>query len=789
MFIRKPSAMGYTIIELLVVITIVGILSAIGISSYSNLQKDARDNQRASKIEALSAALERYYVENGEYPGCTQLVNQSVADIATNVLNGIDTEVLAAPNSSEGTNSLASCWDLSGVLDIFAYVVPTDDDCRNGQSCLQYTLQYRKESTGQIISVPSIHAAAIAATPTTPSVAVARVVDNVVATAGASTCSSGTLQYSFSVSVNGASASNTNWSTIATSSQLAEQGKQYEYTARARCYVDQVTYSPVALSSPATYTAPIAPPSAPTVTVATVGNSTTYTWSAVTCSVGTPRYQYRYSIAPSGFVSNPEWNASTIGSVTFTTSTLGQTYTVAVRAECYNTYTFSGWGAQGSGSYYRPSTTYAFGWSNGTGADAIEDADGNIIAVGGSGLFVRKFNTYGEQLWAKRWVMDESHEWSEAVRVFRTPDGNYMMVGNYMYDDRDTQSILMIKFDTNGNEISNRSYHSWNDILSTNDAVQSSDGGYVLTGSLSDCTKNYILSKFDASGVRQWSREWGDDWNYQLAGCSNKVNRGEGVIETVDGGYVVVGVRFETGGGSIDPMISTIIKYSSSGDKLWHKKWAGVYDSVLRDEINVSLESAVATPDGGFLAVGTYGNVRQIVSGLSGTGTMLIKYSSSGNIEWDKVWVDSRGGSSYGLGVILSSSGNYIVAGRGFDGKLMLLEFNSTGGYVRGTAIPGAGVSSHSRISISELSNGNFLVSATNHGVVTTQITRVNSNLTMNNCTTTTCPSILGTSYDVAPGSSGDYTNSVYQSRSLNSTTITNSYTDELFTTTWYVSP
>jgi len=52
---------GFTLVELLVVITIIAILSVIGIAVFTGVQKNARDARRKADVEAISQALEAHY--------------------------------------------------------------------------------------------------------------------------------------------------------------------------------------------------------------------------------------------------------------------------------------------------------------------------------------------------------------------------------------------------------------------------------------------------------------------------------------------------------------------------------------------------------------------------------------------------------------------------------------------------------------------------------------------------------------------------------------------------------
>ena len=63
---RDPSA--FTLIELLVVIAIIAILAGLILSTAGGIQKKAARSRAESEIAALSAALESYKADNGDYP-------------------------------------------------------------------------------------------------------------------------------------------------------------------------------------------------------------------------------------------------------------------------------------------------------------------------------------------------------------------------------------------------------------------------------------------------------------------------------------------------------------------------------------------------------------------------------------------------------------------------------------------------------------------------------------------------------------------------------------------------
>ena len=65
---QKLKQTGFTIVELLIVIVVIGILAAITIVSYSGIQTRAKNTQIAAAMDAYEKALRQYKTFNNTYP-------------------------------------------------------------------------------------------------------------------------------------------------------------------------------------------------------------------------------------------------------------------------------------------------------------------------------------------------------------------------------------------------------------------------------------------------------------------------------------------------------------------------------------------------------------------------------------------------------------------------------------------------------------------------------------------------------------------------------------------------
>lgn len=63
---------GFTIVELLVVIVVIGILAAISIVAYNGIQERAQMAKMKSEFRSVEQAVELYKVNEGKIPECDQ---------------------------------------------------------------------------------------------------------------------------------------------------------------------------------------------------------------------------------------------------------------------------------------------------------------------------------------------------------------------------------------------------------------------------------------------------------------------------------------------------------------------------------------------------------------------------------------------------------------------------------------------------------------------------------------------------------------------------------------------
>ncbi|MDO4684715.1 MAG: type II secretion system protein [Candidatus Saccharibacteria bacterium] len=136
--------LGFTIIELMVVIIVISILATVITIGYENMQRDVRDTERAADIDVIQAALESYYDQNGAYPPASG----NLEDLAKNKL-GIHPNALKAPrDTSSGISFKAAGTNQPSVYEYLYKPLKNGSRACTGatDACEKYTLLWRKES-------------------------------------------------------------------------------------------------------------------------------------------------------------------------------------------------------------------------------------------------------------------------------------------------------------------------------------------------------------------------------------------------------------------------------------------------------------------------------------------------------------------------------------------------------------------------------------------------------------------------------------------------------------------
>jgi len=116
---------GFSLVELMVVVSIIAILMALGSVSYTTAQKKARDASRRGDMRSIQNAMEQYYVANGGYPAsCAGLEDPEFLpggvptdpkpSLSYTCTSDTDTYCACAEMENETGNSGANCAFGSG---------------------------------------------------------------------------------------------------------------------------------------------------------------------------------------------------------------------------------------------------------------------------------------------------------------------------------------------------------------------------------------------------------------------------------------------------------------------------------------------------------------------------------------------------------------------------------------------------------------------------------------------------------------------------------------------------
>lgn len=141
----KNNQRGFTIIELMVVVIMICILSALVITTSTGIQQKNRDKERQEDITTIYNQLESYYIKNSVYPTLAQ-----INDSSWRSTNMKDLNVASLQDPKGKSPNLAS----SPSSATYSYAVRASDGrpCDNtATDCTSYTLTATLESANPFV--------------------------------------------------------------------------------------------------------------------------------------------------------------------------------------------------------------------------------------------------------------------------------------------------------------------------------------------------------------------------------------------------------------------------------------------------------------------------------------------------------------------------------------------------------------------------------------------------------------------------------------------------------------
>ena len=134
----KSKQQGFTIVELLIVIVVIGILAALVITTFTGIQQKARNTERTTDVNALQGQIEAYYAVNGKYP---TLANLNDSAFRASNMKGLDAEALKDPKGS------AQTLVATAGANNYSYVAAPSGCDNSTADCTGYTLTATYEGT------------------------------------------------------------------------------------------------------------------------------------------------------------------------------------------------------------------------------------------------------------------------------------------------------------------------------------------------------------------------------------------------------------------------------------------------------------------------------------------------------------------------------------------------------------------------------------------------------------------------------------------------------------------
>lgn len=135
----KTQKNSFTLIEILVVATIIGLLAAAAAVSYSSLSRGSRDARRKADLEQIRAALEMYRSNNNSYPSSVAVdcsLSTGLTDVNGNTyLSNVPEDPKCINYFYYYTSFPTGCTTACNDYTVGAYLEGTTSTCTSPPTC------------------------------------------------------------------------------------------------------------------------------------------------------------------------------------------------------------------------------------------------------------------------------------------------------------------------------------------------------------------------------------------------------------------------------------------------------------------------------------------------------------------------------------------------------------------------------------------------------------------------------------------------------------------------------
>ncbi len=281
------------------------------------------------------------------------------------------------------------------------------------------------------------------------------------------------------------------------------------------------------------------------------------------------------------------------------------------------------------------------GWDVGSSLQGTPDG-GFIVAgytasfgTGGEDGYLIRLTAEGDTLWTRRYGGPDPDRFQS---IQPASGRGFIVAGTTASRGHGNDDIWLVRLDAQGDTLWTRCFGGarWEEGCC---AQETRDGGYIVVGhetSFGGCDWDIYVVRTDADGR--------EIWDYEFNGYDNYWDYGYGVVQTEDGGFLVVGASAMNVGTEYDMLV---LKVSAGGQHLWVKTY-GTYG----EEYGMSVGR---TRDGCYVVAGHQWD------GLNNC-VRLWKVDDKGDSLWCRSYAESN--SAGGLCVHATADGGFLVAGQ-----------------------------------------------------------------------------------------------------------------------------